>query len=111
MEDKKLEPFKISDTRKPSVHSPKKAESADEVVETPTVGFRRIEGILEKEEPGAVHANLAELKENLTTLLQNASNHREKAGAKKAIGAIDRTAELMDFLFKTRESMQGELAK
>jgi hypothetical protein len=106
MEDKKLEPFKISDTRKPSVNSPKKAEPVDAAAESPTLGFRRIEGMLEREDPAEVRASLADLKENLTLLAKSAENHRDKAGAKRAIVAVDRTTELVNFLFETRESLQ-----
>ena len=105
MADKTLEPFKISDTRKPSVSSPKKSEVATTAAESPSLGFRRIEGILEREEPATVRASLDKLREGLTQWAAGASTNRDKAAAKKAIVAVDRTSELMDFLYKTKESL------
>ncbi|MBN1960458.1 MAG: hypothetical protein JW841_05890 [Deltaproteobacteria bacterium] len=105
MEEKKLESFKISDTRKPSVRSPKKAEQVELPTESPTLGFKRIEGMLEREDSESVKANLEELKNNLNELAINATSHKEKANAKKAIMAVDRTTALVNFLYETRESL------
>jgi hypothetical protein len=105
MVDKKIEAFKIGDTRKPTVPSPKRTQQAVSRAEAQSLGFRRIEGILEREEPAAVQQNLERLKEALHAHERELKASKDKAAVKKAIGAVGRTAELMDFLFKTKQSL------
>jgi hypothetical protein len=107
MGGKKLESFKIADTRKPGVTSPAKAEPVPAPApESQSLGFKRIEGLLERDEPAAVRAGLESLKGELARL--EAGSNKDKAAAKKALAAVDRAAELMDFLYKTKESMVPE---
>lgn len=101
MADDKLEAFKIGDTRKPAVSAPKKTGDS---AEAQSLGFRRIEGILETEDRASVGASLGALRDSLQAYEQ-AGGNKEKAAAKKAIVAVDRAVELMDFLFATKESM------
>ncbi len=105
MADKKLESFKIADTRKPGVAGHAKGEAAAPAPEAQSLGFKRIEGLLEREEPGAVHQNLEALKGELAKLEKGSSANTDKAAAKKALAAVDRASELMDFLYKTKESL------
>lgn len=106
MPDKKLESFKIADTRKPGVTTPMpaRAETAASP-ESQSLGFKRIEGLLESDEPAAVRQNLETLKGELVKLEKDATANKDKAAAKKALAAVDRAAELMDFLYKTKASM------
>jgi hypothetical protein len=105
MPEKKLESFKIGDTRKPGVTAPARTEPAPSP-ETQSLGFKRIEGLLESDEPAAVRQNLETLKGELAKLEKDATGNKDKAAAKKALAAVDRAAELMDFLYDTKASMQ-----
>jgi hypothetical protein len=106
MSEKKLESFKIADTRKPGVTTPTPARAEPAASpESQSLGFKRIEGLLESDEPAAVRQNLESLKGELTKLEKDATGNKDKAAAKKALAAVDRAAELMDFLYKTKASM------
>ncbi len=107
MTDKKLESFKIAATRKPGVRSPKKAEPDPAAGGARSLGFKRIEGLLESEERAAVQAGLAKLKDGLAELARTAKAAKDKAAARKAIAAVERTASLMDFLYDTKDSLAG----
>jgi hypothetical protein len=108
MTDKKLEPFKIGDTQKPGVARPKKG--SDKPAETPqsqSVGFARIEKILENDDAGTMGENLSKLIHSLEEFEKKATTNKDKASAKKAIVAVERTADLLDYLFQTKASMQS----
>jgi hypothetical protein len=107
MSEKKLESFKIADTRKPGVTTPTPARAAEPAAspESQSLGFKRIEGLLESDEPAAVRQNLETLKGELAKLEKDATANKDKVAAKKALAAVDRAAELMDFLYKTKASM------
>jgi len=106
MAGKKLESFKISETRKPSVGTTHKGD-APTSGESQSLGFKRIEGILEKEEPAAIRQALERIRDDLAGLEKKGGN-KEKAAVKKAMAAVERAADLMDFLFETKESMQAQ---
>ena len=112
MADTKLESFKIADTRKPTVVAPvPKTAGASSISEAHSLGFRRIEEILEKEEPGDVKATLERMAAELTDLEKSTSSNKTKAAAKKAIVAVTRTSDLMEYLFQTKATMQANAAK
>lgn len=102
MADKKLESFKIGDTRKPMVGSAKKAPSTQP--EPVSIGFKRIEGLLDGD-PTEVRESLAALQANLAEFEKKSSANKDKAAAKKAIVAVEKTRDLMEHLYKTKEGL------
>jgi len=109
MEDKKLETFRISDTRKATVLAPKKPTppTREEVSQAASLGFRRIEKILEDEEPEILGQSLARLLKDLEAFRKRTRSVKDKSAAKKAIAAVERTADLMDYLFQTRAALRA----
>ncbi len=105
MAKNELDSFKIAETRKPGVSAPKKGEAAAPAGEAQSLGFKRIEGLLEREDRATVQASLSRLKESLATLERGAKAAKDKAAAKKAIAAVDRAGELMNFLYDTKDSL------
>jgi hypothetical protein len=108
MAKEKLESFKAGDTqKKASVRSPsKKAEPA--APESRSLGFRRIEGIIEKEDPARLSASLSKIHKDLEDFEKAAKSPKDKAAAKKARAAVERTADLMDYLFQTKAALQTQ---
>ncbi len=107
MSDSKLEPFKIGDTRKPTVTNTTQKATKEEAPQAYSLGFKRIEGILETEELATVNANLDAIRQKLEELQKQGANNKEKAAAKKAIIALERTADLMEYLFQTKQALQA----
>ena len=110
MSDKKLESFKIGDTQKAGVNAPKKGGAAEQQAESEvySLGFTRIEKILEDEDAAAVSDNLNKLLISLEEFERGASTNKDKSAAKKAIVAVERAADLLDYLFQTKSSMQQD---
>lgn len=107
MADKpKLESFKIADTRKPQVAGPKKATAAADNAATQSVGFARIERILDQESPDQIAANMNDILGKLEEFEKKATTPKDKAGAKKAMVAVERAADLMDYLFQTKAALE-----
>jgi hypothetical protein len=108
MSDKKLESFKIGDKQKPRVKATSSAATkAEPAPETQTLGFARIEGILDKETPQEVGKSLARLLDQLAELDSRSKTPKEKSSAKKARAAVERTIDLLDYLFRTKAAMEG----
>ncbi|OGQ92187.1 MAG: hypothetical protein A2289_02555 [Deltaproteobacteria bacterium RIFOXYA12_FULL_58_15] len=107
MSKKKLESFKIGDTRKPGISQPKAGQetSRQAASEAASLGFRRIETILENDEVGTVSASLNQLLQSLESLERKAGTNKDKVAAKRAIVAVERTADLLDYLFQTKAQM------
>jgi hypothetical protein len=107
-EDKKLESFKIGDTQQAGVRKAGVAPgpTREEQSEAASLGFRRIETILEENDAAAVTESLGNLLQNLEAFEKRAKNNREKAAVKKATIAVERTADLLDYLFQTKSAMQ-----
>lgn len=106
MADKNLESFKIGDTRKPTVASPqRKVEEPEARPDDQSIGFRRIEAILETEEPAGISAALDRMRQQLEELRSGTKMNKIKASVTKALAAIDLTSELMRHLFLTKEDM------
>lgn len=105
MADKKLESFKAGSKQKPKVASRHKADK--DLPESHTLGFARIEAILEKEEAGAVSASLHNLLESVHAFEDAAKSAKDKTAAKKAKAGVERTIDLLDFLFRTKAAMVG----
>lgn len=108
MSDKKIESFKIGDTQKAGVSAPKKggASAQQGEAEAFSLGFTRIEKILEDEDAVAVSDNLNKLLQSLEDFQRDAKTNKDKTAAKKAIIAVERAADLLDYLFQTKSSMQ-----
>lgn len=105
--DAKLDGFKIGDSHRPGMSAPaKRAGQADESV-SQSVGFGRIEELLEKEDPVEVGQSLNRLLKELEAFGESASTNRDKAAAKKATAAVERAVDLMDYLFQTKAEMQS----
>lgn len=110
MADKKLESFKIGDKQRAQVKTAGAKAAKTHVVdetrpEAQTFGFARIETILDKEPPHEVSRNLAARREALKAFEEASKTAKDKAAAKKATLAIDRTADLLDYLFRTKATM------
>lgn len=109
MADKKLESFKIGDRQKAQVKKTA-AKGRSKGVEAPppeaqTFGFARIEAILDNEPFDDITRNLAARREALKEFEQTAKGPKDKTAAKKAALAVDRTADLLAYLFRTKASM------
>lgn len=115
MTDKKLKSFKIGDTQKPQVKAAGAAGKPKVVDETrpeaQTFGFARIETILDKEPPSEVSRSLGARREALKALEEAASTAKDKAAAKKGTLAVDRTSDLLDYLFRTKAAMLAAESK
>lgn len=73
--------------------------------EPPTLGFARIEAILDHEQPSAVQQRLGGLADALDAVAASAAPAKDKANAKKAKVAVARTVDLLAYLFATKEQM------
>ena len=111
MADQRLESFKIGDVRRPIVGARTKQAEPEHAEAASSLGFRRIEGILEREDPAQIRRHLGELRDRLMAREKGAQANKERAAAKRAALAVERTAELIDFLFKTKESLTRGGAK
>ena len=108
MSEKKLETFKIGDTRRPTVRpsTATRAKKAPEASEETSLGFQRIEKMLEDEEPEAVSARINDLLGRLEEFARGARTQREKAAVKKAIIAVERTADLLNYLYQVKDALR-----
>ena len=109
MVEKKLESFKISDTQRPTVGRAKAKTHEDPAV-SQSLGFARIEKMLENENPESVQENLSNLLKSLEEFQGKATTPKDKAAGKKAIAAVERTTDLMEYLFQTKQSLQENQA-
>lgn len=109
MSDSKLESFKVGERHKPRVKQGGKGKAAgkDEAAPAaePTLGFARIEAVLDQEDPRQVQKSLAGLVEALDGVSSKAKSAKERAEAKRAKVAVERTTELLTYLFQTKEQM------
>jgi hypothetical protein len=107
-DDKKLESFKIGDTQKPGIvrGKPSRDEKRQKESEEASLGFRRIETILEEDEAQEVTESLSNLLQMLEELQSRTKSNKDRAAAKKAVVAVERTADLLDYLFQTKTAIQ-----
>lgn len=96
-----MKSFRIADQQKPGVSKP--GAKKQDAVEAPSAGFPRIEALVEQASPdlGGLDARHAQLSELAT---KGASN-KEKAAAKKAAVAYERTRDLVEHLLATKAQM------
>ena len=113
-DDDKLASFKIGEKQKPKVKSsPGGAggtggKKAKQTQANHTLGFGRIEEILDHEAPGAVGERLAQILDDLDAGLAASTTPKDKSAYRKARGALERTVDLLDYLFRTKESLQKQ---
>ena len=107
MPDKDLESFKIGDNRRAGVSNPISSKTAEpSLASSDSVGFARIEKILEDQSPEITEEKLQTLIANLESFGKNATSNKDKLAAQKAVGAVEKVADLMNYLFQTKESLQ-----
>jgi hypothetical protein len=106
-----LQSFKIADTRKPTVQR-RGAGSAGGgggkvEDEQRSLGFARIERILENEDQNSINAKLTDILDGLHEFNQGSTATKDKAAVKKAMVAIERAADLMEYLFQTKAELEN----
>lgn len=109
MTNEKLESFKISDTQRAGVSRPGRTRRPERQTEDEahSIGFRRIETILEEDNASAVSEDLNTLLQKLEEYQSQSTTNKERVAAKKAIVAVERTADLLDYLFETKTALQS----
>lgn len=113
MADDKVAPFKVGDAYRAPVTPPaKKSQDATrvdpKVSEEHSLGFSRIEGILETEDLTSIQQRLGSLYDALHAFQDATKANKDKAAAAKAIVAIERTNELMVYLFQTKQALVAQ---
>jgi len=110
MADDKLKSFKIGDSHRPGMSAPAKKAGAqtDDKPESISLGFTRIETLLEKEDPVLVGEGLNALMQKLEPMAKSGATNRERAGAKAGMAAIERAVDLIDYLFQTKAAMEAD---
>lgn len=101
-----LQSFKIADTRKPTVQRRGQTTAKPEEEEQRSLGFARIERILENETHGSINSKLTDILDGLATFEEGKSAQKDKVAAKKAMIAIERAADLMEYLFQTKAELE-----
>lgn len=91
-----LKGFKISDQVKSPVEKPR-AKKAEAAAPPPSVGFPRIEAIVESGDLGGLEGRLNQLKE-----LAKSGSNKDKLAAKKAASAYERAQTLLRYLLDTK---------
>jgi hypothetical protein len=105
MTDKpRLESFKAGSVQKPRPDAAARRAAPPEAA-TETIGFERIEGLLDHEVPGEVGLKMANLLDSLSELEKTSTTPKAKAGAKKARVAVERTIDLLDYLYQTKQNL------
>lgn len=100
-----LKGFRIGDKRRPEVRGQVSPSSGKVVVaESPSAGFPAIESRLEQKTVDEVAEELRGSYEKLEALSED-GNMKEKAAAKKAMAAYERTADLFEYLYMTKEAL------
>jgi hypothetical protein len=104
MTKKDLPSFKISDQVKAPVERPK-AKKEKDPGPPPSVGFPRIEAVVESGNPDT----LAGLQTRMAVLqeLAKSGSNKDKLAAKKAAAAYEKTRALIDYLLATKAKLTG----
>ena len=105
MSDTKLKSFKISESHRAGISNP----ISSKVIlpsHSQSVGFARIEKILESETPNSIEEKLNSLIPHLEVFQTEATSNKEKLAGTKAIAAVERVTDLVDYLFQTKEALQ-----
>ena len=104
MTDKKLKTFKISDTQRPMV-SRSGMPQEQQQPESFSLGYEKIELLLETEDPNEVVSGMNRSLGSLQQVFENTRIQREKDAAIKSIRAYELTLDLLEFLFQTRTTL------
>lgn len=99
--------FKIGDMRRAAVRTTKPARGGKaEAAAEPSLGFPAVEARLES---GTVDSVAEELRASYEQLdgMSTQGDTRSRAGAKKAMGAYERAADLFEYLFQTKAALQS----
>jgi hypothetical protein len=113
MPDKKVDPFKIGDSHRPGMSKPvqttaaKRAENQEP--QAFSLGFARIETMLEREDPDQVGEGLSNILKDLKALGEKAKANKDKLAVKKATAAVERAVDLMDYLFQTKAVLEDNI--
>jgi hypothetical protein len=107
--DDKLDGFKISDMKRPEVRSFQKTVSGDSgsdpEAQAPSSGFENVEQRLEN---GNIEDLADEIRDTYQKLEEMAAtgDMKTKSSAQKAMAAYERTADLFEYLYATKETIQ-----
>jgi hypothetical protein len=109
MTQKKIDSFKVADKHPPRV-KPSQAQSTAGATPTPsdetqTLGFARIEELLDTAQPGDMQRSLVGLIDDLDAYMAETRSQKDRAQGKKAKMAVERTIDLLTYLFSTKEAM------
>ena len=109
MTDDKLKTFKIGDSHRPGMSAPtRKAGNLQEEEAAASLGFTRIETLLEKEDPVLVGEGLNRVMKQLEELQASGDSNKERAAAKAGMAAVERAVDLIDYLFQTKAAMESD---
>ena len=112
MVDSKLQSFKVGDKQAPKVKGGKAERQMPQAMSpTQTVGFSRIEALLDDEEPAAVGKKLSDMLDAIAEYEMAGKGPKQKSQAKRAKTAVERTIDLLDYLYRTKEALQAPVAK
>lgn len=107
-----LSSFRISDMKRAEVRSfSKQSEKKVEEEASSSVGFPAVESRLEG---GSIESLAEELRpsyERLEALSSGKGDMKLKAAAKKAMGAYERTADLFEYLYETKNALASGASK
>ncbi len=104
--DEDLETFRIADKRRPEVRSFQRTVAQTEPEPSPSVGFPTIERHLEEGSIDDLAETLRPAYERLEGLV-GGNDPKVKGAAKKAMIAYERCADLMEYLFATKEALKA----
>jgi hypothetical protein len=102
-----LEGFKIGDLKRPQIRPSRGAAatgSQDAPEPAPSVGFPAVEARLEANDVDAVADELRATYERLEALSQG-GDVKTRSAAAKAMVAYERTADLFEYLFTTKDAL------
>ena len=103
--DDKLGSFRIGDKRRPEVRARGRGADKGPVEAPSSAGFPAIEQHLEG---GSIEALADELRgtyAKLEALAAESKSMKDRAAAKKALAAYERTADLFEYLFATKSQL------
>ncbi len=92
-----LKSFKIADQTKQPVERARNKGAKDEAPPPPSVGFPRIEALVESGDLGGLELRLATLQE-----MSRSGSNKDKLAARKAAGAYERAQALLGYLLDTK---------
>ncbi|OGQ14294.1 MAG: hypothetical protein A2138_18135 [Deltaproteobacteria bacterium RBG_16_71_12] len=103
MASDELKSFKVGDKVKKPVEPPRPGAKAEPTPQAASVGFPRIEAVVEADEPdlSGLQARHAEL----SAMATGSKANKGKAAAKKAALAYQRAQELIVYLLETKAKM------